>query len=346
MKISMNDARHLARYLAKGIFGKVETKEVSITIGENASIGIVRRGRKYILFAAVNNTAAKEDTRTGFNENISEEALAKIIISVIENSAALLEVPLNMEKVPMLSEHAEPSGAVDESETSRQAAEDFHDAGNVKPASSKTADPKKNTPSSTPKETVDSEDDKKDDSCAETISAGEKAGSNDLLDEEEQKPDAPEAADEPETEDFDHENDPIFENGQPLEPADEDPVKETDSYDNDEQEDIIIEAAKTDKVETAIQAEGIMPLKTDTQRLSNVSYISSLLGGSDEIQEKFAPVFRTIAEKDRELAVEFYIRGLYTLLPLMGNDIDAVAEATGIDKRDIVLAVYERQLFA
>lgn len=334
MKISMSDARHLARYLAKGIFGQNETKEVSITIGENATIGIIRRGRKYILYAANNDIMAKEDTRSGFNENISEEALAKIIINVVENSAALLEIPLNMEKVPMLSEQTETTDAVSKSESAKQKADASNDTRNFKPAAEKAAEPVKAAIS--PEETAGA-----DASVNDTADAGSGFSAADTQNPEETGDSETGPAD-----DFDHENDPIFENGQPIEPDETIPVKEEDFYDNDEQEDnTMIETAKTDKVETAIQANGLMPSRTDTQKLSDISYISSLLGGSEDIQKKFEPIFRTIANTDRELAVEFYIRGIYTLLPLMGNDIDAVAEATGIDKRDIVLAVYERQLF-
>ncbi len=334
MQISESNAKHLARYLAKGIFEHPGTREVSISIGEDAAIGIVRRGRKYILCIKYKDTVQKEDMRTGFNENVSEDALADLVIDVIGNSPSLLEVALNMDKVPLLQEDV-PAGPEPEPETHF------------------------NPPENAPEVARDRENRHTEEQEENTEVPGA-AGRVLPIRNDELPADQPAVEDDgsgipetviPETdadEDDADQDDPAVSVGKTGEEHVDDGSLQPPATDDTPLE---IKEEKTmitseNKVETAIQSQGLMPSLTDTSKFANTSYISSLLGDGDDIRKKFSAIFNEIASRDRELAVEYYIRGIYTLLPLMGNDIDAVAEATGIDKRDIVLSIYERPLFA
>lgn len=334
MQISKKNARHLAKYLSKGIFEHPGTQEVSISIGEDASIGIVRRGRKFILCIKYRDIIQKEDMRSGFNENISEDDLANLVIDVIENSSSLLEVELNMDKVPLLheenaqgtnQENPEKHDVIPEAAPTDALRQSHHRKAdpdpdtNAKSADSGQASPhREDEPAASPPDDKGSEKE-----IPETIIPEDSA-------DDDAEPSAPaDSAKEP-TEDL------SVKDSLHLPTADSTP------YETKEENTMI---TSENKVETAIQAKGLLPSLTDTSRFADTSYISSLLGDASDIQNKFMAVFSEIANMDRELAVEFYIRGLYALLPLMGNDIDAVAEATGVDKRDIVLSIYERQLF-
>ena len=326
MQISRNNARHLARYLAKGIFGKPKTHEVNISIGNHATIGIFRRGKKYVLWVKYGDNIANGDSRSGFNENISEDDLADLVINVIENSAALMEVELNMDKIPMLQDN--------DPEIPHENPEDTQ--------SEKEEPAKKPEPESTdiPDDTEEPDPDSDEEDETTEVSDQpevESEVSKELKDEDFEPQDlSPEA----ERSEEDTEPDPVSEQETHL-------IREEPEESNEQEEDnTMILSEKTEKkVETAIQAKGLLPSPIDTRSFADTSYISSLLGDSDDIQKKFTSIFREISNKDRELAVEYYVRGLYNLMALFDNDIDAVAEATDIDKRDIVLAIYDRQLF-
>lgn len=82
--------------------------------------------------------------------------------------------------------------------------------------------------------------------------------------------------------------------------------------------------------------------KSDSSLRKN-SYIYRLESDAD-MTAHMNLVFSNMLGLNRELATEIYIRSLNALLVSYDNDIDAMSEDTGIDKRSISLAFYEMQL--
>ena len=330
MHISISDASHLAKYLSKGIFNKTGNRDVSISIGDKSFIGIEKKGHKYSLYIKYNDQ--KCDVQSGFNENVSMELMAQIIQTLIEQSDVLKNVTLNLEKTPLLPKESIAATATEDIQAAKPLAgftpvglpdENNMDMGAI---------PDDQFGASLPDSPGD----------FETYTS---------LDEEppaQNVPPYPQSED-PESnessgDDTDTADEEIAE--QPM--LQEDTLPETITEEEMEENEMNSTAETANErptVESAIDAQGLLPVRIDNQRLAKESYISNMLGDSEDIQKKFSKAFKQLTERDRETAVEFYIKALYCLMALFDNDIDSVASATGIDKRDIVLAIYERQLF-
>lgn len=337
MIISNANALHIATYLSKGIFNNPSNKDVNISIGENTCIGIERRGHKYILYIQYAEQRNKADMRTGFNENISLDALAGNIKILIEGSETIKDIELNMQKVPMLP------------------AEDFQvvtgSAGKSSEAPLKKPSIKQFVPETTiPTETLLPKESFQTPSSPVEISMENDAAIEIQPQAEDPKP---ENANEEEINGAD--DDSLYDQyseltGPPVMADDSLPTDKEENNDEELEEYPMAGAENTvnnkNKLESALNAAGLLPAQVDNKDLPEMSYISQIIGDDNDIKQKLCKAIDQLVIRDRESAVEFYIKMLYRLLPLFGNDIDSAHTGTDIDKRDFMLSVYEIQLFS
>lgn len=347
MKITDADSSRLARFLSKGIFGTPGTKDVNITIGENAQIGIERRGHKYFLYIRYNGIVDKADLVTGFNENIAMDDLASKIKNLIGNSITIRDVVLNMEKVPMLPEEVmadttkEPESAanatdpvqileetpVSEVTAHEMIAESLTDGNPITVHARQTAT---NATTPLPQSMLTNGTTMNDATGVSTEITGE------------QMQDELEVEQSNETYD---EDDSIYAevDGQPVAPDDSDPQI------NDEEEDMEMDAMTTGmdntRIENSIGIKGLMPARVDNKKVLEESYLASVVGSDAEIKQKMNRAVEQLIARDKGSAIEFYSRMLYRLLPSFNNDVSSAATGTGLDERDFMLSVYEKPLF-
>lgn len=277
MNITDAQAIYIANYLSKGAFDK-NYRDLAIPIAEDAEIGIARRGKNFNLYI---KRAAKIVTqgKLRFSRDISVEDLANEVAEVITSSPALVDVELNMKKIPMAELAAENvQDAADDTE---------QDAGNEEEeyVASESDDDFFESPEiiqdeSVPKECKDEYD----------ISSAEHS--------EEEKHVSPVHT----------------------------PIHRQDNT-------IHIRDYKAKPA----------PAAKSASSLRKNSYIYRLESDAD-MTAHMNLVFSNMLGLNRELATEIYIRSLNALLDSYGNDIDAMSEDTGIDKRSISLAFYEMQL--
>lgn len=348
MNISEFDASRLARFLAKGIFRDPANKDVSISIGEKTKIGIERRGHKYLLYINYNEITNKADTFTGFNDNIPLEDLSFNIKRLIEHSATVKDVVLNMEKVPMLPEEAiatsektgfeqvsaAPINANAENSANEETALPDNLSGTESADLAGAAVTEDTTPLSAPAVTNGTNRYGK---TAEPLEV-EPAEHEDAAFEGELAQD---------------DEDAMYKRyqqlvGQPVIPDDSEPqqsLEEDEMEEHDMDTTALANETKTTKIETSVSVKGMMPTKVDNKQLPKTSYLANVIGTEDEIKQKLYKAVDQLVTRDKESAIESYIRMLYRLLPLFNNDISSAATGTGLDQRDFMLSVYERSLF-
>ncbi|MEE1256275.1 MAG: hypothetical protein UHN47_07155 [Lachnospiraceae bacterium] len=80
-----------------------------------------------------------------------------------------------------------------------------------------------------------------------------------------------------------------------------------------------------------------------SSKIAETSYIYRI-STDHEMKQHMHMVIDKLVKENKELATELYINAMVTLLTLYNNDINKMAEETGIDKRDITLAYYEQQM--
>lgn len=340
MQISNSKALHLANYLGKGALVE-KNREISIQIGEKSEIGISKRGRKY---AIIVKYAGKYD-RTAhvdmFDEKISIEELAASIKKSIEKSVALANVELDMRKVPMITNPVEEQ----QQESFFSSAEQELDAvdNNVEDDLSDFAgmfDENENP------ETAENEANW---SAPEEIEEEPDEPEPEVPDvpaEEEELPELPEEEasvidDQPDFDDFDADEEYYRSEEDMAVDMDEEISADPDEESKDENRDKINETIDKN-LNILLNREHLLPSRPIVSIAEN-SYLYQLIGDEEEIKEKMARICEQLADMDRELITSFYISALSSLLVLYENDIERLSNDIQIDKRDIMLALYERK---
>lgn len=356
MRIDNEKAVHLASYLGKGALIE-KNREISIQIGERSEIGIGKRGRLYAIFVKHDGRYDNSARVARFDEKISIEELATLIKTSIEQSVALSNVELDMRKVPMitnpitnpdleqadfykpveqkidevddLSDFADMFGESDEeeqndiNETSADENASMHDFDNESHDLSGEDNVVENEEGFDFDDIDEESEDVNNESDNEEINEDKSDDIDNVSDEDDF------AADD---EYYDEENGMAVAMDEAVDESEPDHKEEREEFDS-----------KIDKnLDVLLNKEHLLPSRPRVSVADN-SYLYQLIGDESEIKEKMARICDQLADMDREIITTFYISALSSLLALYDNDIEKLSEDIQIDKRDIMLALYERK---
>lgn len=344
MTITNKQALYIAIYLYKGITEK-NYREISIQIADNAFIGFERKGSsRFHIYVRVNNRYDK--TARGSILPIPCEnynLLTDEIKATIENSNALEGVELNMSKVPNPSmevlHQIDPTTLTeddleqtDQEETNGFVIEDF-DSGNNEPVDNPVQnsdyipleevekDSHNDSTVSTPvPETSESADDVSDNETYDSFDDfSEETSSNDEENDEENSS---------KMDHLDKENG----SGSPVKSKSSSPLF-TDAI-----------AAKTaETTSSTLLREHRSDHAHSLEMIRDHSYINSIIKDGFDLTPNTEAMFKHLAAKNSEKATDIYINLVCHLVTEYNYDISAMSMETGVDQRDIMLAMMEKQ---
>lgn len=331
MDINNKQALYVTSYLYKGIY-EMKYRNISISISENAVIGFEKKGSRYKIYVRVNNKFDKSARGAVFTipvEDIYE--LAEFVKQAIENSNMLENMTLDMSKVPdpsiELIRECEQKLAAETDNT-----EDFED---VEPE-----------PDPEPEEYVDD---------AEELIAPEAFRSDIPITPKNESDHISLEAIESE---FNQEMPDIDENADKKQNADQELFDEMpdEPVAEEKPEDIPYEAPKdpfpyNDAVafETANDTATSMLQEYDEKHAQPLdlirknSYINSIMRDNFDFTEDTEKMFRKLVEIRTDKATDIYINLVCHLISEFDYDIVRMSEETGVDRRNIMLAMMEKQ---
>lgn len=340
MTITHKQALYIAIYLYKGITEK-NYREISIQIADNAFIGFERKGSsRFHIYVRVNNRYDK--TARGSILPLPCEDynhLADEIKATIENSNALEGVELNMSKVPNPSmevlHQIEPTSLVeddieeaDQEETNGFVIEDFDSDDN-----DLTDDPAQNS-DYIPLEEVEK------DSNNDNITSAPLLDNNNPTDN---------VSDDEEYDSFDDFSEETSSDDEKNESNMDslDKKVENDSPAKSESSSTLFAdaiAAKTvENTSSTLLREHRSDHTHSLEMIRDHSYINSIIKDGFDLTPNTETMFRHLAAKNSEKATDIYINLVCHLVTEYNYDISTMSKETGVDQRDIMLAMMEKQ---
>lgn len=343
MTITHKQALYIAIYLYKGITEK-NYREISIQIADNAFIGFERKGSsRFHIYVRVNNRYDK--TARGSILPLPCEdynQLADEIKATIENSNALEGIELNMSKVPNPSmevlHQIEPTTLgeedieeTDQEETNGFVIEDFDsDDNDLTDSSVQNSDyiPLEEVEKDSNNDNIDSAPLRDNINPVDNVSDDEEYDSFDDFSEETS------ADDEKIGSNMDSMNSPDkkVENSSPAKSESSSPLF-ADAI-----------AAKTvENTSSTLLREHRSDHTHSLEMIRDHSYINSIIKDGFDLTPNTETMFRHLAAKNSEKATDIYINLVCHLVAEYNYDISAMSKETGVDQRDIMLAMMEKQ---
>lgn len=343
MTITHKQALYIAIYLYKGIAEK-GYRDVCISIAENAVVGFEKKGgSRFRTYVRVNNRYDKS-ARGSILQIPAEDfhELADEVKNCIENSRLLDGIELNMSKVPNPSMEVLKQIVPDVVEQEKPVVEEFFDDEDEEETKN---DFIIDDFDSTESESSSDTNEKTDYISLEDVEREDGMYGSILEPAEEttEEPKAEESGDEPEEffDDFD-ENEPSEEVPKPI----------------DEETEEVEESAKEPVSETFMDAEADKSVSDTSSALlkkynsehayslemiRDHSYINSIMKDGFDLTPNVECMFRHLCEKSSEKATDVYINLVCHLVSEFDYDITDMSKDTGVDRRDIMLAMMEKQ---
>lgn len=333
MNITNKQALYITSYLYKGVNEK-GYRDISIAIAENAVIGFERKGQRYKIYVRVSNRYDKSARGAVFTlpmEDIYE--LAELVKQAVENSNMLENMELDMSKVPnpsleLIREYEQKQKSLEPDETasygytdesmekelsddpeSLVAPEAFHSDTPVMPKESESISLEElENEFLTPNKPVDTPD----------VSENTSDYDDEVFDEIPDKTEIPKQKP--------HEN-----------TYSRNTIHESSSYDD-------ASAFKTaNNTSSAMLQEYINSYSQSLNEIRRNSYINSIIREGFDLTEDAEKMFQKLAGINTEKAADIYIDLVCHLISECNYDIVKMSKETGVDRRNIMLAMMEKQ---
>lgn len=328
MNITNKQALYITSYLYKGINEK-EYRDISIAIAENAVIGFEKKGHRYKIYVRVNNKFDKSARGAVFAlpfEDIGE--LSDCVKQAIENSNMLDDIELDMSKIP------NPSLELMKEYEQNQEDSKHDEPGSYEYVENITENNSDNSELLIAPEAFQSD--------APILSNKSESISLEELENEFLTPNKQHRTSESsdQTHDFDDDFfDEITDKTKTRHKVPDNDLHSRKMYSYDD-----ASAFKTaNNTSSAMLQEYHNEHAHSLDVLRRSSYINSIIRDGFDLTENTEKMFQKLASINTAKAADIYIELVCHLISEYEYDIVKMSEETGVDRRNIMLAMMEKQ---
>lgn len=343
MTITHKQALYIAIYLYKGIAEK-GYRDVCISIAENAVVGFEKKGgNRFRTYVRLNNRYDKS-ARGRVLQIPAEDfhELADEVKNSIENSRLLDGIELNMSKVPNPSMEVLKQIVPDVVEQEHPVVEDFFDEEDPEETKNDfiiddfdSVEADKSSDTSEKTDYISLEEVEREDGMYGSLLEPDK--------ETTEETEAEEPVNEPE-EFFDD-----FDDVEPSEEAADSIPEETEESDEPAKEQVSEAFMDAEADKSVSDTSSTLLKQYDSEHAYSLdmirdhSYINSIMKDGFDLTPNVERMFRYLCEKSSEKATDAYINLVCHLVSEFDYNITDMSKETGVDRRDIMLAMMEKQ---
>jgi len=353
MTLTDKEARYIAKYVKKGIEDSYKNNYTNIEInisGKNGILGAKRKRNCWILYVKTDDkidTSAKAPAipvdiiKKNKSIVISNDDILLSLITIIESSVSLKNMELDLKKIPLLDEE-DVEDSLSENETSAATValeknssieddifeEDINIANENKTSKESLENYSENDIKTSPNTTEESKINKEDTEETKNV-------------EKPLKEDTISFGYEEEDDDFELEFDDDF-----LSESEPDEIQTATDYNKDENNIDEIIPHNYSSISNIVNFRlNNKILDSLNVKVDENSYLYNLMGNyPQKYLEIMNNMNQVLMEQDPLMATSLFIDNLNRILALNDNNVEKVSDLINIDKRDIFLAIYEKEI--
>lgn len=335
MIINEQQATHLARYLLKGINDSYSSKykAIEINICKTGVIGVLKKRHCWILYIKYNGKLDKHAKAPVLHDYPSLPDVINSVKTIISNSSALANEIMDMSRIPIFDTHTD-SDIIDLDKT---------DIGVVPKKEDIESDETEQNEVEVSEDLTELEEENEEliEEEEPTATVAVEEDISELLEDDEEEPLAEQSQSEYMTaeEVLAEENDSSY--TEEIEESDED-YFEKQAEENDSQSTEVSDELNIDSLVKFTMENNVSHLSGAS--VEDNSYIYALMHTNPERYfESANKIMQYLVTNSQKDAAMFYINNVNRILEIYNNDVDKLAEELEIDKRDILLAIYEKR---